>query len=85
MLFGVQYFLWMLAVYASPPPSPAVDARLATGLRAADFPDRTFTGNQPQLHMAHSLRIVGQVLTFSKRARFAVMLSEYRMPLGQDL
>jgi hypothetical protein len=34
----------MLAVYASPPPSPAVDARLATGLRAADFPDRTFTG-----------------------------------------
>src|SRR5450755_3884025 len=44
MLFGVQYFLWMLAVYASPPPSPAVDARLATGLRAADFPDRTFTG-----------------------------------------
>ena len=43
-LFGVQYFLWMLAVYASPPPSPVVDARLATGLRAADFPDRTFTG-----------------------------------------
>ena len=43
-LFAVQYFLWMLAVYASPPPSPAVDARLATGLRAADFPDRTFTG-----------------------------------------
>src|SRR5450755_2537304 len=34
----------MLAVYASPPPSPAVDARLTIGLRAADFPDRTFTG-----------------------------------------
>jgi hypothetical protein len=50
----------MLAVYASPPPSPAVDARLATGLRAADFPNRTFTGKSTSaLHGAPPTALIG--------------------------